>query len=358
MAGLSPRPTAGTSLLLPDGTELDGAVQLVDGIGVALRASGANGYATDAPFAAAARPDSLYIPDLSSFPASGVTFPTSGPSGTGSVSLTDLRAVILGTTPGAADASNCYRLVVSGSSAGTQALALIDDVRTHTFDGYRGQAYAGQGGGSYSFNEDSAYGQIVQFQVTADSTLTQIGLPFNESSAAAAGVRRKVYVLNADRTEVLAESAVKSDPLLGGSPGTTLESFAEANTTDVFTLTESLDLTEDTTYWIAWVLLDFDADARAGLPYSPSWFREGIATTPTEMLNLGSTDDGTGSAALAGAPTVDEGQFAGSFVLFGSVGAVLLTGDPVLTVDTLGTPPAAPTQVNVRMIYTEEQVAP
>lgn len=328
-----------TRLVVPNvATFGPGDIDLEGGIGINPRRRAVDGaLVLDAPNVDKDAPAGLYVPDLSTWPATSLRLPG------GSSYLMLLEALIAGTTPGAADAANCYEFNIAGSSAGSQGLRLDSDVRAHYWDATELGTIADTGNilGSPSGRPSWAQRIVPGGDITVDALEFVVRTAVYGSHA---GQQWRAVILNSNMTSEL-----------GASPYDT-DGWSE-DVWRTFTLSESVDLTGGVAYWIA-----FEC-ANTSLRTQP---REGN-TGPHSGITFTASQDG-------GKKAIPYGSADNTFVnhasletdtsggpepmasrLLGAPGGVLLTGDTIdLSAIVNGVPPAVPSQVNVRLQWAAE----
>lgn len=329
MGGYSP-PNAGTRLQLPDGTEYDGTVKIAGGSTLIPRPSALydDTIVLDVPRQVAPAPSGLFVPDVSTFPATTLVMPTNN------AYLTLAEILIAGTTPAAGtDASNCYELQIDGTAQGAQTIPMSTvGGRRFAYNAYESEDLGGHSRHNYA---DTGYACRQRFELSSDITIS--ALQFNSHYNSPYGwyawddplkpfVQMRGVILNAD-LEYIAATAYH----VGGPFG--------ADTWIQFNLEQSVELQQGMDYWVG---IEFTDKAAIGCASNGgATYNYGAVTTlGGDML----VADSPGSAQLA---TRNAAGILG-FGLIGTVTGLIVGGDVQLTLASRGTPPNAPTDVNLR----------
>lgn len=335
-----PPPTVTPTRLRPgdDGAWIGpGDLSIAGGIGITARAATlTDGLIFDGQAIDKDAPAGLFVPDVSSWPTTTLAIPS------GRTRLTYLELLIAGTTPGAADASNYWRLNVQGATDGLMQLAMSDSVRRFAFDGLTPVLIADNPDGGSAWSDTPATTYAQPFVPLSDLNVSSVShiRNGNGSASSAWGTRRRWALLDADRN---------------------LMAWTEWNDTDYTGLTDRVRLTlaltstqelkQGTTYYFAAQFEDGTV-AQYIARGASSGSETGVEAPDTTKL-LGRTDiydptqlDPATDLLRPG----DEVLRGATFGLHGSPSGVIIDGATMdISFDTVGTPPADPTNVNMRM---------
>lgn len=224
-----------TRLLLPDGTALGpGDVGVTGGVGIVLGRNAAGALTVDGSPFDKQLPRSLFLPGPL---AAGTSMTWPNPSPEPRVVVEQLVANLL--TDAAASATDHHAVRLAGSIAGQVDLALDGTGPSYSFDAASTNPLGEQSdtvGGAQSGLIVGSY-----FKPTADLTVTAIEFGLDPDSLSDE-FDAKAYLLDAGRTTILGETHVYR--YIPESTGANVR-------TPIMSLTESVDLAQDTTYAVA-----------------------------------------------------------------------------------------------------------
>lgn len=327
-----------------------GDVPIIGGVGAVPRASEVveSGLVIDTPGSAVRPPLSLFAPDLSTFPT--ITLPSFADT----IYVLSAEAYILGATPGAADASNRWALTVAGDVSGSLDLPIIGDVREHRWAAYD-VSQIGTTAAAGSSGRGFRAGLLSLCKATADLTIGTVDIKFG-TSGADAGVNKLVEIIAPDGSVLAAAAPVTSG--IG------------AGTTHRFELEQSVDIAQGDEFGVG-IRLD---------GYTPGVTVMDVSFGKTTGYDgdIAEVDSGdwetttTSSASVhvaydypAGWVWADVLPYTGDvsgitrsqpaeLQLYGTGTGVEIASDLVLSVTSVGTPPATPTDVNLRIVYADD----
>lgn len=331
-----------TRLLLPSGEILGpGDVEMNHGVGTTYRKSDAGALVIDAPAVDKDAPAGIYVPDLSTWPATTLALPG------GESYLTMLEALIAGTTPAAGtDGANYHAIRAAGTISGHQDVPLSAEAqREFRYNGAAESMMATQE--KKAAEPHFGVGAVDKVTPTADiNSVTAVECAGGLNSGGFDTKPRRFIIMDA-AFNYLAVTDWHNDDWPQANPPTVRQ----------YNLLQSIDLAQDVTYYVGWELQNWDIPtsddvgisgasdlgAYSGPVLDPG-SKAGWQVNPgaTSWADRTQTDWNGGTWTASGFDCI-------YWALYGKPGGVLLTGDIQLSVVTVGAPPNFPTQVNTRL---------
>lgn len=310
-----------------------------------------HGLVLDAPRQLSIAPAGIFVPDVSTFPATTLNMPDE------TAYLQMVELAVAGAAPAAGtDADNHWRIRVAGTSQGEQTLPMHTEggriYRYSTFDDIQLGAHNRH---NSRVNAAGAYAQ--QFRVSTAVTIASLRgrTPFNDTwlwnttGSPDEYLWLRMVLIGPD-----GEYLATSHPVWSGT-------YSDDLWVD-FPLGESVDLAQNTDYWVGYEPVTGHSGGGTLVGFSvatnsnggSTWDTGIVDTTNRQMLQTDSPDNW--DARQATTPSAQGPQARLPFQLMGAPSGLLVGGHLEIEFEQIGSPPNAPTDVNVRFNWATASV--
>ena len=330
-------------------TFLTGDVKLDAGIGLAYSRNTTSGaLQLDGQNIAPGAPSGVFLPGALTPALERLRMSMNTDDGAGYLSLLEVLPDTAATGQSAVDGTTVR---VRGSISGSQDVHLTDDGRHFSWSGKTAVPVGGVNTGAGATNGPGNFPFAgSQFKTTAKMAIKNVGIAFWNNTPDTF----RVWILNADRTEVLAQSLVLT------AAGTTVEWIHPYHTFGVsymVPLTKQISLEQDQSFWVIGEAVGAPARVFGAYRHNNGDAADYGTSGYTGSVTGGAVAGIQGFASMFGPALANQGANTTILTAFtGSPGGVRLEGDVIIDVLAIGAGPTTPpADANVRLVFAGNQ---